>query len=150
MQKRVFSNDVLFFIKRRVVFYQTTCCFSSNDVLFFLKRRVVFYQTMCCKETLCVRFIGSIRGGRKIYVSPKWHYFWCSSFSFSVSSDCWEVEDAKKLRLRHQSRSRCPPALPSTSTAEYCNALASPKKMNQSTPLVVSESGNKIGANANR
>ena len=42
------SNDVLFFIKRRVVFRQTTCCFSSNDVLFFIKRRVVFRQTTCC------------------------------------------------------------------------------------------------------
>ena len=30
----------MFFIKRRVVFHQTTCRFSSNDVLFFIKQRV--------------------------------------------------------------------------------------------------------------
>ena len=50
------SNDVLFFIKRRVVFRQTTCCFSSNDVLFFIKRRVVFHQTTCCFSSNDVLF----------------------------------------------------------------------------------------------
>ena len=42
------SNNVSFFVKRRVVFHQTTCCFSSNDVLFFVERRVVFRRTTCC------------------------------------------------------------------------------------------------------
>ena len=38
-------SEYLLLLKRRVVFRQTTCCFSSNDVLFFIKRRVVFHQT---------------------------------------------------------------------------------------------------------
>ena len=42
------QNDVMFFIKQRVVSHQTTCCFSSNDVLFLTKRRDVFHQTTCC------------------------------------------------------------------------------------------------------
>ena len=38
-------GEYLLLFNRRVVFHQTTCCFSSNNVLFFVKRRVVFRQT---------------------------------------------------------------------------------------------------------
>ena len=49
-------SEYLLLLKRRVVFHQTTCCFSSNDVMFFIKQRVVFFikqrvvfrQTTCC------------------------------------------------------------------------------------------------------
>ena len=41
-------SEYLLLLKRRDVFHQMTCCFSSNDVLFFIKRRVVFHQTTCC------------------------------------------------------------------------------------------------------
>ena len=50
------SNDVSFFVERRVVFHQTTCCFSSNDVLFFVERRVVFRRTTCCFSSNDVLF----------------------------------------------------------------------------------------------
>ena len=49
-------SEYLLLLKRRVVFYQTTCCFSSNDVLFFIKRRVVFHQTTCCFSSNDVLF----------------------------------------------------------------------------------------------
>ena len=49
-------SEYLLLLKRRVVFRQTTCCFSSNDVLFFIKRRVVFRQTMCCFSSNDVSF----------------------------------------------------------------------------------------------
>ena len=55
-----------------------------------------------------------------------------------------------RLRSRHQSRIRCAPSLPRMSKAVYCSVLASPKKMNQSTPLVVRERGNSKGTKAKR
>ena len=33
-------SEYLLLLKRRVVFHQTTCCFSSNDGAFFIKQRV--------------------------------------------------------------------------------------------------------------
>ena len=55
-----------------------------------------------------------------------------------------------RLRSRHQSRIRCAPSLPRMSKAVYCSVLASPKKMNQSTPLIVRERGNSKGTKAKR
>ena len=55
-----------------------------------------------------------------------------------------------RFRSRHQSRIRCAPSLPRMSKAVYCSVLASPKKMNQSTPLVVRERGNSKGTKAKR
>ena len=56
-------SEYLLLLKRRDVFHQTTCCFSSNDVLFFIKRRVVFRQTTCCFSSNDVLFFIKQRVG---------------------------------------------------------------------------------------
>ena len=56
-------SEYLLLLKRRDVFHQTTCCFSSNNVSFFVKRRVVFHQTTCCFSSNDVLFFIKQRVG---------------------------------------------------------------------------------------
>lgn len=52
-------SEYLLLLKRRVVFHQTTCCFSSNDVLFFVKQRVsdVHRSVTLDKLSLCPKLL---------------------------------------------------------------------------------------------
>ena len=60
------QSDVLFCIKRRVVFFKVTCCFHQNDVMFSPKRRVVLHKTTCCFLQSDVSF------------SSKWRVVFCA------------------------------------------------------------------------
>ena len=38
------GNSCFFLLNQRLVFHKTSACFSQNDVLFYWKRRVVFFR----------------------------------------------------------------------------------------------------------
>lgn len=45
LPKYLSSNNMLFIIKRHVVYHKTTRCLPQNDTLFIIKRHVVYYKT---------------------------------------------------------------------------------------------------------
>ena len=95
-----------------------------------------------------------LRNLRRLVVMPA-GCAWCVGQRIETEPSClmgprYLGELDFRFRSRHQSRIRCAPSLPRMSKAVYCSVLASPKKMNQSTPLVVRERGNNKGAKAKR
>ena len=93
-QKMPSKNDVLFFIKRRVVFHKTTACFIQcfGVEISLIKKQMEKHKIN--RENTCSLYLSRVRAHTLqeffLFCCHKCHSLVCNSMEFSVLSLFWE------------------------------------------------------------